>query len=132
MKKYIVIISCSTFLSCQESVIKKPSNLIKEDQMISIFYDLALVEAIKTNQPNSLEKNGINSVTYIYQKYNIDSTQFAQSNKYYAGDIEKYAQMYTEVSERLQDNRAQLDSIGMKIKKDKNNGELGGEPPTMN
>lgn len=132
MKKYSIILSCFILLSCQDNIVEKPTNLIEEEKMIAIFYDLSLLEAIKTNQQNSLEKNGINPVRYIYQKYNIDSTQFVQSNKYYAGDIVKYSEMYTIVSEKLETNRAQLDSVGIKTKKTENKGDLGGEPPTMN
>jgi hypothetical protein len=48
-------------------------------------YDLAVLEGIKY-QNRLLDSNQINSATYIYKKYKIDSLQLAQSNVYYASD----------------------------------------------
>jgi hypothetical protein len=53
--------------------------------MIDIMYDLAVLEGIKY-QNRLLDSNQINSATYIYKKYKIDSLQLAQSNVYYASD----------------------------------------------
>ena len=34
--------------------------------------------------------NNVSPVTYIYEKHQIDSLQFAESNEYYAYDIKDY------------------------------------------
>lgn len=132
MKNSIVFILCATLFSCGKEVVSKPDKQIEKEQMIDVLYDLALLEAIKTNQPSSLERNGIDPENYVFKKYNIDSTQFAQNNKFYASDIENYAKMYQKVTERLENNRALLDSIKTNQKENKNEGQLGGKPPVMN
>jgi hypothetical protein len=69
--------------------------------MIDIMYDLAVLEGIKYQNPSSLDSNQINSATYIYKKYKIDSLQLAQSNVYYASDYVEYS-MYDTLVKRIE------------------------------
>lgn len=102
MKKLVTfIIIFSVFVSCQKSAVEKPDNLIEEDVMVDIIYDLAILDAIKSQNPTSLDVHGINPNEYIYKKYKIDSLQFAQNDRYYATDIKKYKKIYDEVTVRL-------------------------------
>jgi hypothetical protein len=81
--------------------VEKPKNLIAKDKMIEILYDISLLEAIKTQNING----GIRNKTaneYLYKKYQVDSVQLAQSNKYYAADVEEYKKMFEEVKKRLE------------------------------
>lgn len=100
----IVVISCS-------SEIKKPDNLIAQDKMLDIFYDLAVMDAIKSHNPLSLETFGIQPDQYIYKKYDIDSLQFATSNTYYASDIQQYKTMYAQVNDRLKSEKSEVDKL---------------------
>lgn len=107
------------FVSCKEEVVAKPDRLIDEDEMIDIMYDLAILEGIKYSNPASLDSNQINSATYIYKKYQIDSLQLAQSNVYYASDYVAYKNMYDELTKRFESKKVILDSIIKKDNKDK-------------
>lgn len=98
-------------ISCNSKYIEKPENLIQEDQMIEIIYDLSVLEAIKSSNPVLLENNQIDPYTYIYKKYKIDSLQFAQSNAYYASNLKKYRKMYSEVEQMIQDKKIEADSL---------------------
>lgn len=96
--------------SCGNSVLDKPDNLIDDDVMIDIFYDLAVIEAGK----NSSFHDGISSFVandFILKKYNIDSLSFAKSNKYYASDVPKYKRMFKIVKEKLLEKKAELDDL---------------------
>ncbi|MEY3498920.1 MAG: hypothetical protein RL308_589 [Bacteroidota bacterium] len=109
MKKIIaLLILFSMGISCQESAIPKPDNLIDEDVLVSILYDLSLLEAIKSQNPAILETNNINPNTYIYSKYKIDSLQFARSNKYYASDIKKYKEIVENVNKKIEEQKTLL------------------------
>lgn len=91
----LVLISCT-------SAIEKPKKLIEKDKMVDILYDIALLEAIKSQNVNG----GINSKKaneFLFQKYKIDSLQWEENNKYYAADIEEYKKMYEEVKQRIQE-----------------------------
>lgn len=104
MKKLVaLIVLFSVFASCQKSAVEKPDNLIEEDVMVDIIYDLAILDAIKSQNPASLDAHGINPNEYIYKKYKIDSLQFAKNDRYYATDIKKYKKIYDEVAKRMEE-----------------------------
>lgn len=112
MKKIICFfIGLLILFSCQQTPIDKPDNLIDEDTMEDIIYDLAILEAIKTNNPASLEQKDITASAYIYDKYDIDSLQFVSSNHYYAADVHNYLKMYQRVEERLAGEKTKIDTI---------------------
>ncbi|MES2545543.1 MAG: DUF4296 domain-containing protein [Bacteroidota bacterium] len=93
----------SICLSCEQSSIVKPDNLIDEDVMVDIIYDFSLLEAIKAENRTSLQENKINPNDYIYKKYKIDSLQFAKSDQYYASDVKNYKKLYEKVTKRLEE-----------------------------
>ena len=104
-------------IGCKNTTVEKPDNLIDEDKMIEILYDISILEAIKVTNPKSLETRKINSNKYIYQKYKIDSLQFVKSDLYYASDVSNYGKMYKKVIEKVE-NVKKADSIkNIKIKK---------------
>ncbi|MGL2962356.1 DUF4296 domain-containing protein [Flavobacterium sp. RSB2_4_14] len=107
----ILILLCLLFslLSCDNNAIKKPKKLIEKDKMISILYDLSLVEAIKNQNING----GFSSKSaneYIYKKYKIDSIQLVESNKYYASDVDEYKKMFEVVKARLNNETLKIDA----------------------
>lgn len=111
MKKIVTLfLIFSVFVSCQ-SRIEKPDKLIEEEVMVDIIYDLAILEAIKSQKPASLEANNIIPNEYIYKKYKIDSLQFAKNNQYYASDIENYKKMYDKVGSKLEKKKSDLNAI---------------------
>lgn len=119
MKTIIALLSILLLAAC-DSPVEKPDRLIDEKTMIDIFYDLALLDAIKSQKPLALTINNINPNQYIYTKYKIDRVQFAQSNRFYASDINQYKKMYAEVGKRFQDNVTKIESTQRKSpKKDK-------------
>lgn len=96
--------------SCGNSIVEKPDNLIGDDVMIDIFYDLTILDAAK----NSSYENGVSTFEandLIYKKYKIDSLQFAKSNKYWAADVTKYKKMYKIVKDKINDNKTELEAI---------------------
>lgn len=114
MKKPLLLIAVLlVFVSCKDSV-QKPDNLIPEEKMQDILYDIALMEAIKVGDSKSLQEKGINPDTYIYQKYKIDSLQFSKSDQYYASDVKNYEKMYGKVLKRLEMKKAEIDSLVQK------------------
>lgn len=109
MKKILLILLAVTaFASCNKAAAEKPNNLIPEEQMVDILYDMAILEAIRTQKPLVLESYQVKPTEYIYKKYKIDSVQFAKSNLYYASDLEKYKKLYDKVADRLDKTKAKL------------------------
>ena len=112
MKKIVSFLAILTLLvSCKDVVVQKPERLIEKDVMLDMMYDLAVLEAIKYQNPASLDTFKINSRDYIYKKYKIDSLQFAKSNVYYASDYEDYKLMFEQITKRLDANKKSVDSL---------------------
>jgi hypothetical protein len=104
MKNVGVLLFCfALFGSCQNAPIEKPDNLIDQDKMVDIMFDMSVLEAMKSQTTLVLESNKINPNTYIYKKYDIDSLQFANSDKYYASDVNKYKAIFDAVNKRIED-----------------------------
>jgi len=134
MKKLILIFLI--FHSCgftnDETLV--PDNLISEEKMIDILYDMSLISVSKGINKRILENNGVKPKKYILKKYNIDSLQFVVSNEYYSKDLERYLKIYEEVLNKLETNREiVIDSIE-NYKKDraKRSQEINLETPKNN
>lgn len=119
MKKIIIIISVLFFaVGCKKELVKKPERLVDRDKMIDIMYDLSLLEAIKYQNPLSLDSCDTNPTRFILKKYKVDSLQFVKSNMYYAADYNDYKVMFDEVAARLENNKKKIDSL-IKIEENK-------------
>ena len=108
MNKLIVIIVLGLLLGCNNSLDKKPiipNNLISEDKMIDIIYDMTLINVAKGVNKSILENNGIIPQQYLFNKHSIDSTLFAQSNEYYSLDLKTYQIIYDKVKIKLEKNK---------------------------
>lgn len=101
--KYIVLLLCLLLIGCyKEEKPDRPKNLIPIDKMEDILYDSFVLNAAKASNKVTLERNGIYPQDYLFKKHNIDSAIFAQSNAFYAYDVERYQQLIDNVKERLQ------------------------------
>lgn len=94
---------------------KKPDNLISEALMADLLYDLYLVNAAKGVNRKTLEVNGFNPENYILEKYNIDSTQFSDSNTYYTFNSKTYKEIVETVKARLEEDKKEFDAIKEKV-----------------
>ncbi|MCV9932159.1 DUF4296 domain-containing protein [Flavobacterium sp. LS1R47] len=112
MKKIIIIISVLLLaVGCKKELVKKPERLVERDKMIDIMYDLSLLEAIKYQNPISLDSCDTNPTRFILKKYKVDSLQFVKSNMYYAANYNDYKIMFDEVGTRLEKNKKKIDSV---------------------
>ena len=98
-------------LGCKEDLVKKPDLLIEKSKMMDIMYDLALLEAIKYQNPAVLDSNQIRPKQFIYKKYKIDSLQLAQNNKYYAADYKSYKVMFESVVKRIENEKKRVNAV---------------------
>jgi hypothetical protein len=118
MKKIVLFLLVLIVGACNsKNEIPKPAKPIEKAVMEDILYDLALLQALKSYSPEKLTKNNINSKTYIYQKYKIDSLQLVENNKYYASDFAEYQIMFNHVAERLEKQKAEMDTLAKKEEK---------------
>ena len=101
MKKLaFVLIVLSVFVYGCESV-SKPKHLLTEGDMVNVLYDISILQAIKSYQPEALDSSKVNAKNYIYKKYSIDSTILAQNQEYYAQNLEQYESIQKKLGAKL-------------------------------
>lgn len=105
MKKIIVIgLFFFIGISCKDNAINPPKNKIDKETMITILYDMAVLEAARS-QSYVTQVNYPTSVQFVKEKYKIDSLTLAENTKYYASDLKGFKKMYEEVRNRLEESR---------------------------
>ncbi|MDO6818411.1 DUF4296 domain-containing protein [Zobellia sp. 1_MG-2023] len=102
MKKLAAVLVFFMIISCNEQLLEKPENLIPREQMVAILQDLAVVNAAKTTNMQVLRDNDVEPMDYIFEKYNIDSLQLVESDRYYASLPVEYEKIYKEVEANLE------------------------------
>ena len=110
--KQLVILTLSTllFFSCAEELIKRPDNLIPEDKMVLIIKEMAIINAAKGTNIGQLKDHGIEPTTLLFEKFDIDSAQFVDSDRYYASKPLLYETMYKDVEASLEEQRIKLEA----------------------
>jgi Domain of unknown function (DUF4296) len=107
MKKIVWFLAITILsVSCNSVPVKKPDNLIDQEKMTGILYDLTLLESIKSQRKYDSVIGWIGTKELIFIKYDIDSVQFAQSNQYYVSQIDVYKKMYDDVAARIESKKA--------------------------
>lgn len=103
----LVLMTLLALIGCKNDAVEKPANLIDEETMTNILYDLSILEAIRAQNPYGPQDQVVEPKSYIFKKYQIDSVQFAESNRYYISQIELYKKMYDKVGERINAEKKQ-------------------------
>lgn len=113
MKKFLLLVIGIVIISCSKNPAPKPDNLLDDEVMTNILFDIAVLQAAEGTMTYRLTENNIKVKTFIYEKYKIDSTTYYQNQKYYAANTRKYKKMHQEVLARLEKIKSESE-----IKKD--------------
>lgn len=112
--RLLVILVIGQFLSCQEVVRPQvPEQIIPESQMVEILVEAYIGNAARSNNNRVLRMGGVQLDSILYQKYGIDSLQFAQNTAYYAAQIDPYMRILQGVEKELTLVKKSLDSIAL-------------------
>lgn len=98
------MVSCTS-----NTIIKKPDDLIPKDQMVDLLTDMLLAAGGQSVKNVDLQRR-INYFPIVFEKYNIDSIRFKESNYYYTSRIDDYDEILGKVDERLKSLKKQSDS----------------------
>jgi len=88
-------------VSCKKETAEKPGDLIPEAKMEAILYELAILNSAKGFSTTKFKEKVPGNESYIFERYGVDSAQFANSSIYYASDPDTYIAIYEKVTERL-------------------------------
>lgn len=108
----IILIFTLTFFGCQNvKQPEKPKNLIAKDKMIDMLTEAYLANAARSVDNKSIISKGIKMDSLVYKNFGVDSIQFAQSNEFYASDVNVYMEIFQKVEARLTGMQKEMDSI---------------------
>lgn len=110
MVKYILPLFFCLLFSCNEQLVEKPKNLIPQQKMEAILYDISVLNAGRSINESILTEHDLDPMGYIYNKYKIDSLQLVQSDTYYASLPIVYEAIYIQVKERLEQEQELLET----------------------
>ena len=113
IKRFYTLIAGALVLfliSCQEKGFTEPENLIKEDDMIDILYDIHLAQAMVGTyeiEDDTLDYSTEDFYHAVLDKYQLEDSVLSKSIIYYSAKPKVYADIYEKVVEKLkleQDN----------------------------
>lgn len=111
---------CLFVMACQD--VKRPqipANLITQDAMVLVLVDAYTINAARSIDNRIIVNNGVLLDSILYSKHGIDSLQFAQSNAYYASDLEAYKKIFLKVEAQLQLEKIKKDTLYAQYKRAK-------------
>ena len=109
MKKFALFFLLLCVISCAEKVMEKPDNLIPKEKMVLILYDLAIINAVNSSTTSRIGENKVETMDFLYRKYDMDSVQFSQSDLYYASIPLEYEEIYEKVDALLEEKKKMLE-----------------------
>lgn len=104
----LLIVGCTS-----NTIIDKPDDLISKNEMVDILTDMLIAIGAEDIKNNNLQRN-VNYFPLVFEKYNIDSTQFKESNAYYISKIDDYEQILKRVEARLKKLKEDADAERVK------------------
>lgn len=111
MRKLLILLILVSIFSCNSfDKPKKPENLISQDKMVDVLYDVFILTSAKGTSKGILEDHGIYPENYVFEKHKIDSLQFALSNEYYGFHVEDYESILARVEDRFNKDKAKFEA----------------------
>ncbi|MFD2892440.1 DUF4296 domain-containing protein [Flavobacterium chuncheonense] len=114
MKKYIFICVVLIGISCNNNPISKPKNDLGEAKMVEILHDIAVLQAAEVYNAEKLIDGNVNTTTYIFEKYGIDSLTFVQNQRYYTSNPKEYKKIYDAIIKKVDAQKAIADTLAKK------------------
>lgn len=129
MKKAILL-ALLMLSSCAQVEEVPPKNLIGEQKMADLIFELAVLDAAKGFVPKDQKGRIVLDADSFYQFHEIDSAQFTSSNAYYAKQPKAYLRIVSMAKTKLEEfeknmeesenKMLKIDSIDIKPKQRKN------------
>ena len=129
MKKTILLVFL-VLSSCTQVEEVPPENLIGEEKMADLIFELAVLDAAKGFVPKDQKQRIDLDADSFYQFHEIDSAQFTRSNAYYAKQPKAYLRIVSMANTKLEEFEKnmeeseneiiKIDSLNIKLKQRKN------------
>jgi len=124
------LLGCTVF-SCAKKFVDKPEPLLSEETMIDIYYEIALLNSLRTITPAELQKAEIQTMPYIYRKFDIDSLTLTRNTNYYVSQPDVFSSIYDSVLTRVRRNSARVDTLRTRSEQQLDSSTVNRQPETM-
>lgn len=103
MTRIGILIICLMLMACTNvQKVPKPDNLIAKPTMENILYDMTIINAARGYNIQRFTQTGVDPKCHVFEKYAIDSAQYAQSTLYYSATLEEYKELIERVRVRIE------------------------------
>ncbi|MEM7085364.1 MAG: DUF4296 domain-containing protein [Bacteroidota bacterium] len=109
-----IVLMALVFSGCQDvKYPEPPENLLPKEKFVQVLADAYIGNASRSRSVNNriLRNNGIQLDSLLYNKHQVDSLSFAESNTYYASNLEVYTEIILEVQKLLTEKKVRIDSL---------------------
>ena len=113
--------------SCAQVEEVPPENLIGEEKMADLIFELAVLDAGKGFVPKDQKERIVLDANSFYDHHDIDSVQFTTSSAYYAKQPKAYLRIVSmaktkleEFKKNMEESENKIDSIDTNPKQRKN------------
>jgi len=118
MRVIITVVILIVLVACQGiQPVPKPAKLIAKTTMEDIIYDMSIINSARGYNIQQFSQTGVDPQCYVFEKYKIDSSQYAQNTLYYASSLEDYKELIENVKKRIEEEHKVVDSIAKKEKR---------------
>ncbi len=109
MKKLSYLLLGFLLVSCTSNTIfEEPKDLIPRDTMSLLVQEMMIASSSKFVKNKNLQKK-INYMTFVYDRFKIDSARFQTSNYYYMSKIDLYQKIFEDAKLSLENRKAFFD-----------------------
>lgn len=102
---FVFLVGCTNVYK-----VPKPDKLIPQTAMENILYDMTIINAAGTYNSQRFSQTGVDPACHVFEKYNIDSAQYAQNTLYYAASLDEYKELIDKVKARIEKEHKAADS----------------------
>lgn len=111
MNKILIIIFL-VFISCDKTFkAPEPEQLIEQNVMEDILYDIKLLKASKSKSYRVLKDNKVQVDAYVYEKYSLDSITLRENIEFYAsGSFKTYKEIENNIKLRFEAEKEKVEA----------------------
>lgn len=109
--RFLVLLLSVFVVACGRNFVEKPDPLLKQETMVDIYYEIALLNSLRTIAAPEIARADIQTMPYIYRKFGIDSLTLTRNTDYYVSRPEQYTAIYDSVLARIRRNTKIVDSL---------------------
>ena len=113
--KQVILLGLMILSSCSQVEEVPPENLIGEEKMADLIFELAVLDATKGFIPKDQKERIELDAGSFYRFHQIDSAQFTSSNAYYAKQPKAYLRIVSMAKTKLEEFEKNMEENENKI-----------------